>query len=141
MTRRDLATFVGLWGAVAILSASRPAEHSDLPYPSGSLTGGTPSSGVARRTGAPPSTSGAPLDATSLFAVTAGGDVVPMPAVGVHAVAAGAISAPSKGQGDGWGTSDWGSGHASIMAIHRWFCRRWVPAEHRYRDEHRRRTT
>ena len=43
--------------------------------------------------------------------------------------------------GDGWGTSDWGSGHASIMAIHRWFCRRWVPAEHRYRDEHRRRTT
>jgi hypothetical protein len=38
---------------VPIFSASRPAEHSDLPYPSGSLTGGSPSSGVARRTGRP----------------------------------------------------------------------------------------
>jgi hypothetical protein len=74
MTRRDLATFVGLWGAVAILSASRPAEHSDLPYPSGSLTGGTPSSGVARRTRAP----------NGPFLVTLASGAPSMPSVGSH---------------------------------------------------------
>ena len=35
--------------------------------------------------------------------------------------------------GDGWST-DWGHGHASVMAVHRWLCRRWVPANRRYLD-------
>lgn len=34
--------------------------------------------------------------------------------------------------GEGWGSSDWGHDHVSIMAIHRWLCRRWVPANERY---------
>jgi hypothetical protein len=33
--------------------------------------------------------------------------------------------------GDPGPFGDWGHGHASIMAIHRWFCRRWVPAWYR----------
>jgi len=33
--------------------------------------------------------------------------------------------------GDGY--TDWGHRHASVMAVHRWFCRRWVPADERYR--------
>ena len=74
MSRRELATFFGPWGAVAILAASRSAEHSDLPYPSGSLTGGTPSSGVARRTRAP----------NGPFLVTLASGAPSMPSVGSH---------------------------------------------------------
>ena len=92
MTRHDLATFVGLWGVIATavaagiiigglilgalspVAASRPAEHSDLPYPSGSLTGGTPSSGVARRTSSP----------HGPFLVTLASGAPSMPSVGSH---------------------------------------------------------
>jgi len=75
MTRHNLATLFGLWGAIAAaVAASRPAEHSDLPYPSGSLTGGTPSSGVARRTGAP----------SGPFLATLASGAPSMPSVGSH---------------------------------------------------------
>jgi len=59
---------------IVTVSASRSAEHSDLPYPSGSLTGGTPSSGVARRTGAP----------TGPFLATLASGAPSSPSVGSH---------------------------------------------------------
>ena len=34
--------------------------------------------------------------------------------------------------GEGYGRSDWGHDHTSIMVIHHWLCRRWVPANERY---------
>ena len=29
--------------------------------------------------------------------------------------------------GDPGPFGDWGSGHASVVAVHRWLCRRWAP--------------
>jgi len=101
MTRRELAILVAFWGAIAAtavatgiivgglilgalspVAASRSAEHSDLPIPSGSLTGGTPSSGVARRIRTPE----------------------PAPAAAIVPGAVAAVISPSVRSLSGWAT-------------------------------------
>lgn len=39
--------------------------------------------------------------------------------------------------GEGFGKSDWGHRHRTVMAGHRWLCRRWVPEWDRYLARHR----